>query len=64
MEPGYDAARFAEFLDQKKPGMAVDVNLYTMTELYEYVTEFQNMIYDEAQAYPQQPAADAGAAQA
>ena len=55
MEPGYDAARFADFLDQKKPGSAVDVNLYTMTELYAYVTEFQNLIYDEAQAY-QQPA--------
>jgi len=48
VDPGYDAARFAEFLDQKKPGMAVDVGLYTMVELYDYVTEFQNMVYDEA----------------
>ena len=62
MEPGYDATRFADFLDQKKPGCAIDVNLYTMAELYDIVTEFQNMVYDEAQAY-QQPA-DAGAEQA
>jgi hypothetical protein len=43
---GYDANRFAIFLNEKKPGVGIDVNYYSMDELYQYVIEFQNQEYD------------------
>ena len=39
---GYDAGMFSQYLESKKPGMGLDVNLYTWDELYAFVTEFQS----------------------
>ena len=49
IDMGYDANRFATFLNEKKPGVGIDVNYYNMNELYEYVVEFQNREYDMQQ---------------
>lgn len=48
IDMGYDATRFSEFLQIKKPGYGIDVNYYTFEELYEYVAEFQMEEYNRS----------------
>ena len=46
---GYNAEEFANMLNEKKPGVGMNVNLYTMNELYQYVAEFQNRVHNQYQ---------------
>jgi len=46
MDKNYDAEEFAQFLNDKKPGLGIDVKHYTIAELYDYVYEFQTRVWE------------------
>ena len=52
IEKGYDPTQFAAYLEKKKPGFGLDVNMYTLNELYHFVGEFIN---EQSQTYYNDP---------
>ena len=40
---GYDGDQFAAFLQEKRPDVGIEADLYSFDELYQLVTEFQQL---------------------